>query len=616
METTPPRTLAVILHADVVGSTGFVHRSEALAHERIQDAFRRFSTSIEHYGGISHELRGDALVAEFGRASDAVSAALAFQSANAEFNAALGDDIRPEVRIGISMGEVVIADHTVTGAGVVLAQRLEQMARPGGVCIQGAVYETLPQHLPFVYESLGERSVKGFEEPVRCFAVALAEEASVPQPESRHLTARTQRERSQRRALTVGIVALIGIGAASIVWWQSAGMRDQPVDGDQALSPVQEKPSIAVLPFANMSGQPEQEYFADGMTDDLITDLSKISGLFVIARNSSFAYKGQSHDLRLVARELSVRYVLEGSVRRAGDQVRVNAQLIDASTGGHLWAERFDGPMSDVFALQDNINREIVAVLAVKLTGEDRERLNKTRTVSSDAYDVLLQGLELLQRFNPEDNLAARELFKKAAALDPDYARAYANVAWSYSTDVNFNWTDDPEEAIRLGLDYAEQAAALDEDIPQIHLTRSLLYAAQRQHDAAVVSARRTVELYPNYADGHATLAFVSLYAGEPQDTLQAIRSAKRLNPRSSYIYLAIEAHAHSLLGQYERALPLYEEALQRNPGFDRGHLQVAAIYGHLGKTDDAAWALEEALSIRPDITLAGERRGARYRRP
>lgn len=299
MSDAPSRKLAVILHADVVGSTGLVQLDESLAHQRIQDTFRRFSETIATYGGIAHEIRGDALVAEFSKVSDAVSASTEFQVANTTYNADLTDELRPVVRIGIAMGEVVIADNTITGEGVILAQRLEQLADPGGVCLQGAAYETVPKHLAFVYENMGEHQLKGFHEPVRVYAVIGRSQAITP---------------TRRKALAPDLEG---------------------------------KPSIAVLPLTNISGDPEQEYFADGITEDIITELSKIHGLLVISRNSTFTYKGKATKAQDVCRDLGVRYVLEGSVRKAGGQVRITAQLIDGVSGGHLWAERYDRALAD-----------------------------------------------------------------------------------------------------------------------------------------------------------------------------------------------------------------------------------------------------------------------------
>ena len=603
--------LAVILHADIAGSTKLVQQDEHLTHERIQDTFRRFGDTITQYHGNVRELRGDALLAEFERASDAVTAALAFQKINTDYGAQLNDGIQPTARVGIAMGEIVIADNTLTGAGVVLAQRVEQLADPGGVCITGAIHEALPQRLPFNQKNLGEQRVKGFDEPIRIYRVELKSDESIPLPQVHHLPELLLKPR--RLITAVAAIALVFLGGA--VFWLKPWQVSEDSFERMAVT-LPDKPSIAVLPFTNMSGNPEQEYFADGITEDLTTDLSKISGLFVVSRNSSFAYKGKSPDIRQVSKELGVKYVLEGSVRRSGDQIRINAQLIDGATGGHVWAERFDGSMANVFSLQDDVNNKIVTALKVNLTSDDRKRLDKIETSNPDAYDTLLRGLDVYQHFDRESNAQAREIFEQAIVLDANYARAYANVALTHASDVNFNWTNNREESIQLGLENAAKAVDLDASIPQIYLTRSILYLAQRRHDAAIEAGRRTIEVHPNYADGYAALAFVLSFSGQLEEALAAIHQAKHINPQYSYVYLAVEGRILFLLRRYEEAILVLEESAQRNPVFDRVQLNLAATYAQLGELDDAAWAVEEALAIRSDISLADEELDANYKRP
>jgi adenylate cyclase len=600
--------LAVILHADVVGSTLLVQRDEQRAHARIREAFNRFGSTVASYHGVVRELRGDALLAEFERASDAVSAALAFQAAQGEFNAGLDDDVKAELRVGIALGEVVIADNTITGEGVVLAQRLEQLAEAGGLCITPAIREALPKRLPFDLESLGARALKGFDDAIEVFRVRLERGAELPGPVE--FAARRAAPRSRTGLALAALVAAL-LGAAGYLALQQRAV-DLP--GETAQGAAAEKPSIAVLPFDNLSGDPQQDYFADGISEDLTTDLSRISGLFVVARNSSFAYKGRSVDLRTVAAELGVRYVLEGSVRRAGEQVRINAQLIDGDSGGHLWAERFDGTMANVFSLQDEVNRRIVAALKVSLTAADEQRIDRVETTVPEAYDVLLRGVEKYNLFTRESVLEARHLFARAAELDPGYARAYANIALTYASAVNFYWTDDREEAIRLGLEYASKALEFDDSIPQIYLTRSILYLSQRQHAAALEAAKRTIEVHPNYADGYATLAFIASYSGELDTGLDALERVARINPQGTGVYLSVKGRILFLMKRYEEALPPLQEAGRRNPAFDRNLLNLAATYAELGRTEDAGWAVDELLLNNPDLSLASERETNLYR--
>ncbi len=601
--------LAVILHADVVGSTALVQQDEQLAHLRIQESFQRFGKTISRYHGLVRELRGDALLAEFERASDAISAALSFQSDQVNYNAQLDDDIRPLVRIGIAMGEVVIADDTITGAGVVLAQRLEQLADPGGLCITPAIREAMPQRLPFELENIGDQELKGFDEPIGVYRVALTPGAVVPPPEPGGSSSPDESSRRLKIVIATVALAIIAVVTYGLATWHPKEL----VSPGAVVQIPSEKPSIAVLPFDNMSGDPTQDYFADGITEDLTTDLSRISGLFVVARNSSFSYKGRSVDVRTVSQELGVRYVLEGSVRRSGDQIRINAQLVDGSNGGHLWAERFDGAMADVFALQDHVNRKIVAALEVSLTAADEKRFNRVETTNPDAYDLLLRGIEEYNRLSPESVVLSRDLFERAAALDPGYARAYANIALAHATEVNFQWTRSREESIRLGLEFADRALALDDSIPQIYQTRSLLYLSQRQHQAALEAAQRTIEVHPNYADGYATLAFISSYSGTFEKGLEALDQAMRINPWGTGVYLSVKGRIFFNMERYDEALPILEESVSRNPAIDRMHLTLAAIYAQLGRIEDAEWSVEEALAINPDITLTKERRESIY---
>lgn len=600
----------VILHADIVGSTALVQRDEQLAHQRIQEAFQRFARLIERYHGQVRELRGDALLAEFARASDAVSASLAFQASQDAINAGITDDIRPLARIGIALGEVVIADATITGAGVVLAQRLEQSADPGGLCITPAIREALPKRLPFRLENLGEQELKGFDEAVGIYRVSLMAGAEVPAPEQ----GATRKSTHRLTPAAIVSVALLAVVCALLAILFLGHDQEPEITSESREQVVTQKPSIAVLPFDNMSGDPEQEYFADGITEDLTTDLSRVSGLFVVARNSSFSYKGRSVDLRTVASELGVRFVLEGSVRRSGNQLRINVQLVDGITGGHLWADRFDGAMADVFQLQDHVNREIVAALKVELTAADEQRIEQVETASPEAYDILLRGNELYNTFTSESVVAARDLYRQAVDIDPRYARAYANIALTYATAVNFFWADDREEAIRLGLEFARKALELDDSIPQIYLTRSILYLSQREHEAALEAARRTIEVHPSYVDGYAALAFIASYSGEFDIGLKALQHATRLNPRSTGVYLSVKGRILFLMKRYAEALSPLEEAVLRNPAFDRIQLILAATYAELGRLDDAQWAVEEMLLINPDITLASERAVNLYR--
>ena len=597
--------LAVILHADVAGSTALVQQNEQLAHGRIQETFKRFSGCIEKYLGKVIELRGDALLAEFNRPSDAVCAAVSFQADQAYHNSRIKDDLVPKVRVGIAMGEVIVDDNTVTGAGVVLAQRVEQQAVPGGLCITEALHEALPKRMPFDLENLGEQVLKGFDDPVCVYRVELKPGESIPPPQESSLLDASPK--SRKLMVTVIAITLIMAGVTAY-WFKSRVPQVEPAVIERMVPPLPDKPSIAVLPFTNMSGDPDQEYFSDGMTEDLITDLSKVSGLTVIARSSTFSYKGLSRDISTIAKELNARYVVEGSVRKVGDKVRINVQLIDTANAVHLWANRYDRKMKEVFSMQDEVMNRIVSALSITLTEDEESRFQRVYEPAPAAYDTLLKGLKQFRLFTRESNIQSRELFKRAIELDPLYARAYANAAMSFSQAVAFGWSPEPDTDLSVAMDFAQKGLNVDETSPQVHFALSTVYIRKKMHKEAIAAARRSVQLNPNFADGFMMLAQHLIYAGEPEEGLQAITTAKQLNPHHSFIYFWFEALAHFLLGNYEKAAMLGNSAIERNPEFPASHLALAAIYGQMGDIERAEWEAQEVLSLLTDFTITKER--------
>jgi len=368
-----------------------------------------------------------------------------------------------------------------------------------------------------------------------------------------------------------------------------------------------DKPSIAVLPFDNMSNDPQQEYFSDGITEDLITDLSQVSGLFVIARNSTFTYKGKFVNVQQVGRELGVRYVVEGSIRKQGDRVRINAQLIDVQTGGHLWAQRYDRNLTDVFALQDEVVKKIVSALAVTLNPREQEQLAHSSPVAPEAYDKLLRGLEKFRRFTAETNLEAREYFELAIAIDPAFTRAHDDLALTYAVEAEQQWTNDPERSAQRGLEIANHALTLDNSIREVHFVLSIVYRGLSRFDESIMAARKAINLSPNYADGHTTLALSLNYAGSPQEGLAVITRAMKLNPLRPFFYVWTEGQSYYLQGNYEKAVQLFEHVITTNPQFSAAHKMLVATYIELGRKDDAEWAFEELLTISPEFRISTE---------
>ena len=543
------RKLAVILHADIVESTKLVQQNETLAHECILSAFRRFSETIKSYGGKAHEIRGDALVAEFERASDAVAAALAFQASNAECNATINDDIKPWMRIGIGMGEVVIADDTITGTGVVLAQRLEQLAKSGGVCIQGAVYETVPQRLPFEYTNLGEQQVKGFEEPIRTFAVTLKFGENIPAPES----------------------PVSGVAEA--------------VEQLPHIAPDSDKPRILIMPFVDASVDGGQDYFTRAITDNIITMLTSFKELFVFANNTSMAMHGVTGGTEGACEQLNARYVVEGSVQKTQDRVRITARLIDAQQGQHLWAQNYDRNTDDLLAVQDEITKLIISSLIGKVEETDWQRAQQKTQVQLLPYDLVLKGRVSMNDYSREGVLEARQCFLKAIDHDPQYAPGYAGMAVSYAFEYLGIWCEHPEQASANMIEYGNKALQLDKTNIMARYALAFAYFWGGEYERAALEIEQAIECNPNDYHTVCLKGWILTYSGQLQEGLQCTTDAMRSNPFAADSCLEIIGTGEYLSGNYNQALLAFGK--MKSNGFQKlGGL--AASYAQMGRKDEA----------------------------
>ncbi len=549
------RKLAVILHADVVDSTGLVQKNETVAHQRIQDVFQQLSHFVTMYGGIAHEIRGDALVAEFARASDSVCAALAFQADNATRTKDLTDHIQCEIRIGISLGEVVIADGTITGGGVVMAQRLEQLAEPGGVVVQGTVSETVPVRLPFSFTSLGEQNLKGFEQPVRAFTAVTTPGGILPNPE-------------------LSITAPLNSG-------RSRENSSNPVPTEKY------RPSIAVLPFTNMSGDPGQEFFSDGITEDIITEFARFNDLFVIARNSSFAFKNQSVDITEAGHKLGVEYVVEGSVRKSGNRARITAQLIDVSTGTHIWADRYDRELADVFEVQDELVKTITSTLVGRVANAYRDRAQKKTSISMDAYDWLVQGRELFYNGISDDNFRAIEMFERAISLDPDYAAAYALLAEAYIRDWATFWKFPPTISHDMAWEYAKKALTLDDTDSKTHSALGVVNLFAGDINQAYFHLDRALSLNPSDTHALIYMSRCESMSGNTDIGIQRVTDARHHNPFGKYDWHY--APAFYVAHRYNEAIKVMHSIQNPAP-----YMQCwkAAAYAQIGDIEVASQAI------------------------
>ncbi|MFQ6023120.1 MAG: adenylate/guanylate cyclase domain-containing protein [Acidiferrobacterales bacterium] len=605
------RKLAAILYADVAGYSRLTGEDEAGTHRILSTYLDAMTVSIERHGGKVEHFAGDAVLADFTTVFDALSCAVDIQRDLNARNSGLSGDRKLKFRIGINLGDVIVDRNDIYGDGVNVAARLESLAEPGGICLSEAVRAAVGNKLPLAYEFMGVQTVKNIAEPVRVYRVHL-------DPSAAPRMSQPKRKRWRMIAMATGM-AIAVVSAAAIWKVYLRGSAPQPeVASETAMAfPLPAKPSIAVLPFNNLSGDPEQDYFSDGITNDLITDLSKLSDLFVIASNSVFTYKGRAVKVQEVSRDLGVRYVLEGSIQKAGARVRINAQLIEATTGHHLWAERYDRQLQDIFTLQDEVAQQIVTALALKLTEEERKYLARQYTNDYDAYNHFLRGQAFYAGHTKEDNELAREMFQKAIELDPAFARAYGTLALAHADDFRYRWSTDPAESVEWALELAQRGVALDAALPQIHWVLGYVYLyGKQQHDHAIVELEKAIALDPNYADGYALLASIHSYTGRLDQVTALTRKAMRLNPHFPSHYFTVLGRAYYLAGQFDDAITALQTAIDRNYNYLPHHVHLAATHSRVGQQDEAKWEVEQILTLDPDFSLEFLAKTYPYRDP
>jgi len=503
---------------------------------------------------------GDNLLAEFASAVDAVKGAVAIQRELKVRNAQLPPGRQMEYRIGINVGDVVIEGQRIYGDGVNIAARLESLADGGGICISGTAYDHVKNKLPLGYEYQGEQTVKNISDPVRVYKIGLGPSTAI--------TSDNQRQKGTFSG--------------------------------------QKKPTLAVLPFTNMSHDPEQEYFSDGITEDIITALSRIRWFFIIARNSTFAYKNQAVDIRKVAKELGVRYVLEGSVRKAGSRVRVTAQLIDGDTGNHVWANRYDREFDDVFAVQDELTETIVGALDPELGKAERERAKTKRPENLDAWDLYQRGLWHLYHYTKEDIENAKQLFRQATKLDPNLGVAFSAIAEAFYFSLVYGHSDAPEHDREEALDVARTAVELDGQDAAAHCTLGRIHYARKEHDLAIGELQTALELNPSLAWAHYGIGAALVFSGRSREALPSLQTAVQLSPRDPNMgsFLVRMADAYLFMQNYEEAKAWARKALQQS-GFQWSRYAVLlSALGHLGLQEEADRVLDELLASRPDFSV------------
>jgi len=558
------RKLVALLYADVAGYSRLTGADEVGTHEQLSASLDLIAKGIEAAQGRVVHYAGDAVLAEFQSVVTAVETALGIQRSLADAGAGIDEKKRIKYRIGINLGEVIVDRNDVYGDGVNIAARLESLAEPGGVCVSDDVYRQVNGKIAAHFRDLGEQELKNISGRVRAYHVGLAPSMSVP---------------DSREAPTADTLQL------------------------------PDKPSIAVLPFDNMSGDPEQEYFSDGVAEDIITALSSFRSIFVIARNSSFVYKGVSTDIKQIGVELGVRYVLEGSVRKSATRVRITAQLIEAASGVHLWAQRYDRELEDVFALQDEITETIVAAIQPELEVAERERARKKPSGGLDAWDSYQRGMWHAYKFNDDDASLAEACFLEALAIAPHYAPALTGLAWIYFHRVIFHYpAKEPisrDDLLQRGLDRASAAVQADNKDAFAQFVYGRLLSLNGDFDEAIERLLRAIEFNPNYALAYHGLGYALALGGSPGEAIAQFDKALRLSPQDPYrwAFLAMRACALVLNKEYEGAVEWGRRAVSDKPEVFWAHVHFTSALGHLERHEEAARAFADLLKVKPGFS-------------
>jgi len=603
------RKLTAILSADVKGYSRLMGEDDQ-ATVRTITAYREVITeAVQKHRGRVVDSPGDNILAEFGSVIDAVSSAVEIQEELKTRNAELPEDRKMEFRIGVNLGDVIHEEERIYGDGVNVAARVESLAEAGGICVSGTVFDQIESKLPLGYEYLGEQSVKNISKPVRIYKALMDPEAVGKVVGEK----RTEPRRGLKVALVVVTVLLLIVGGLLI--WRTAFPPVEVASVEKMAFPLPDKPSIAVLPFNNLSEDPKQEYFSDGLTEEIISALSSVPKLFVIARNSTFTYKGKPVKVQQVSEELGVRYVLEGSVRKSGDKIRITAQLIDALNGHHLWARQYDRNLDDIFAVQDEITIRIITAMQVKLTEGEQARAIAKGTNNLEAYLKSLEANELVSRINPDSNALGKQLAEEAVALDPEYSWAYYVLGRSHMIDVWVKTSKSPKESLGKAMGLWKKAIALDGTNADAHGNLAFLYSMTGQHDKALAQAEKTVALNPNSAWAQFMVGKALFFAGRTEESIPEYKKAIRLDPIPKNNLFWSLGLSYAYMGQYKEAITWCEKAVRQEPDDLLARIMMTVVYSLSGRDEQARAEATEVLRIQPKFTLKGFGKKLTYKR-
>jgi adenylate cyclase len=606
------RKLSAIFSADVAGYSRLMGEDEAATVEAITACREIMGELIRQHRGRVVDSPGDNLLAEFGSVVDAVQCAVAVQKEFQTRNSELPENRRMKFRIGINLGDVIEEEERIYGDGVNIAARLEALADPGGVCVSKTAFDHIETKLPLGYEYLGDQTVKNIARPVGAYRVLMEPRVTVAGEVEKEKSAPVGR----RKTILAGGVALALVVIAALIWNYYFRPPSMEVASVEKMSfPLPEKPSIAVLPFSNLSGDPTQDYIADGISENIISALSKISEMFVIASNSTFTYKGKPVKVQQVSEELGVRYVLEGSAQKIGNRIRITAQLIDATTGHHLWSEKYDRDMKDLFALQDEIAQKIIVELQVKLTEGEQARVSKKTTTNLEAWSCAVRGLTLFKRTSRENTAKAIKLFERAVKLDPNYVWAWVRLAWMHYSESRYSQS--PSESFKKAVQIAQKTLVLDDSDSDVRALLGIIYLREKRYKEAIAEGKKATELGPTNAHAYLFLAVTMNTVGRFNDAIPLVKRAMRVHPYYPAYYLIWLGAAYRMTGRYEEALTVYKQLLDRSlkgefPAY-HAHLFLAEVYVELGQDEKARAHAAEVLRLYPGFSLKKIRRVVTY---
>ncbi|UCF90467.1 MAG: tetratricopeptide repeat protein [Desulfobacterales bacterium] len=606
------RKLAAILSADAAEYSRLMREDEEATIRTISAYRQVISSQVKQHKGRVVDSPGDNVLAEFASVVDAVRSAVRIQKEIAQRNTNLAQGRRMFFRIGVNLGDIVEEGDRIYGDGVNIAARLEGLAESGGICISRTAFDQLKGKLEVGYQYLGEHSVKNLKEPVRVYKILMEPQAA----------GKVIGEKKVKRSMVFAAALALLMGVGGLAGWYlylQQYRQVEPASLDRMAYPLPDKPSIAVLPFDNLSRNPDQEYIADGFSENIITALSNNPYLFVIARNSTFTYKGKAVKVQQVSEDLGVRYVLEGSIQKSGDRLRVSVQLIDALNGYHLWANRYDRRMQDLFVIQDEITKEIAIALSVELTSGEQARVWH-KTANIEAWGYCTRASAYFTRFSREGNAKAQEMFAEAVKLDPGYAFAWTMLAWTHLMEVWLGYSSSPAGSLKNAFELARKAAHIDQNHPEIHMLFANLYETQKKFDQALVEGEKAIALGPNNAEDHYLFSRILFRTGRPEEAIVMAQKAIRLHPYYPARYLAALATSYFAAGRYGEAMAKYEDFLKRDDKdplwTSWAHLFMTSACVRLGKDKQAGSHAGEALKLNPRASIESLReyfRGFKY---